>query len=295
MRGRQSSTSCWPHPVIWLRRHLTLSLFSSGCQSMLFFLLFSFSKMMPLVYAEYVCIEHNMSWIAATGTVILWIKSAIFSVVMQVGTLRLYRKCRNCRLTHVATFISLFSWSCHIMIKYYLVHFWKEKKRKEKTYKKTWGIHRVQSAKGNIVCWVMWLLRDDDKRRETIQSISILVTLSHFHVLKRVRAINSSKILVQSLDKTTSAVGVRDAINVLNTLISCMDFTTTHCWCLLKAKWEGEDETIRKQPYNKTEQQKTKTKQERVLLVFGFWLKHRENRVSGAHWRLTGGLQRRST
>lgn len=129
MRGRQSSTSSWPHHGIWLRRHLTLSLFSSGCQSMFFFL-FSFSKMMPLVYAEYVCIEHNMSWIAVTGTVILWIKSAIFSVVMQVGILRLYRKCRNCRLIHVATFISLFSWSCQIMIKYYLVHFWKEKKRK---------------------------------------------------------------------------------------------------------------------------------------------------------------------
>lgn len=160
MRGRQNPTSSWPHHGIWLRRHLTLSLFSSGCQSMFFFL-FSFSKMMPLVYAEYVCIEHNMSWIAVTGTVVLWINSATFSVVMQVGILRLYRKCRNCRLIHVATFISLFSWSCHIMIKYYLVHFWKEKK---KTYKKTWGIHRVQSAKGNIVCWVMRLLRDDKEK-----------------------------------------------------------------------------------------------------------------------------------
>lgn len=93
---------------------------------------------------------------------------------------------------------------------------------------------------------------------------------------------------MQSLDKTTSAVGVRDAINVLNALISCMDFTTTHCWCLLKAKWEGEDETIRKQPYNKTEQKNKKNKTGASLACV--WVLTQTQRKQNNQWvELTGG------
>lgn len=73
-----------------------------------------------------------MSWIAVTGTVILWIKSAIFSVVMQVGILRLYRKCRNCRLIHVATFYQSFFLKLSYYDKVLLSAFLKRKEKKRK-------------------------------------------------------------------------------------------------------------------------------------------------------------------
>lgn len=130
-----------------------------GCQSSFFFLLL-FVVIMSLVYADYVWAQEVLDGCE-------WNNSALFSVVMQIGVLRLYRKCSNCRLINVATFISLvfFQLLYHDNI---LVHLKKKKKMKMKS---TWS---AECQKKDCV------LSNETERSKTILSKYILMTLSFF-------------------------------------------------------------------------------------------------------------------